>query len=462
MNTKRWIKTIAIVTTILLVGLLISSCTSSSTPQPTTTATSAPAITPTPLTLADTSWQDFPIADFNTVHSSVNGDANEHLILGAISIKPPAQNLDPNLAAFLGRWEGYDYGPPIKKDHKGVLVIQEITPQGGTAYLWASTNLQYPYWVKQIHFRVVPGEVPSIEWQGDVSGHPTGATGLATFEFAVDRTKNVIKGGLNLPSDMSVLDGTVEFNRDQTFYVYQDYAKYLADKRIDAKPYRDQSLTQYGQGYLVYLPDGYEDQPDKSWPLLFFLHGVGDRGDNILLIAKASPFMMIRANHPLPWIIVAPLLNKSTAYASFPQPYMDGVLAEVLKDYRVDQKRIYLTGMSMGGEAAYRFAIHQPNTFAAVAVLTAFDARFNPSAIEQGFVPSTEPLEAIKDLPIWAIHGENDQNIPLSLAQNTIDGLKQAGVNVRFTILANHDHDVWTDTYSDPQFYDWLFQHQRP
>ncbi|HET7377833.1 MAG TPA: prolyl oligopeptidase family serine peptidase, partial [Anaerolineae bacterium] len=397
----------------------------------------------------------------NAVHSLVNGDANENLIFGAIPIKPAAPNLDPNLAAFLGRWEGYDYGPPIAKDHKGVFVVQDISSQGGTAYLWAATNLQYPYWVKQIHFRVVSGAVPTIEWLGDVTGHPSGTTGVFTYTFAIDHSQDAIKGGIGLSSD-SVLSGTIKFTHDQTFYVYQDYAKYLESKRIYAKPYQDQSLTQYGQGYLVYLPEGYENQPDKTWPLIFFLHGVGDRGNNILLIAKASPFMMIRANHPLPSIIVAPLLNTSKTYASFPQPYMAGVLAEVLKDYRVDQKRIYLTGMSMGGEAAYRFAIHQPNTFAAVAILTGFDARFNPGAIEQGFVPSTEPLEALKDLPIWALHGENDQNIPVSLAQNTVDGLKQAGVNVRFTILPNHDHDIWTDTYSDPEFYDWLFQHRRP
>lgn len=142
--------------------------------------------------------------------------------------------------------------------------------------------------------------------------------------------------------------------------------------------------------------------------------------------------------------------------------YMDGVLAEILADYRVDQKRIYVTGLSMGGEATYRFALHQPHTFAAIAALTAFDARFYPDAVRAGYVPSTEPLAGIKDLPVWAIHGADDQVIPLSAAQSTVEALRQAGVNVRFTILENHDHDVWTDTYSDPKFYDWLFQYQRP
>ena len=172
--------------------------------------------------------------------------------------------------------------------------------------------------------------------------------------------------------------------------------------------------------------------------------------------------MMIREKGPLPFIIAAPVLTTSQDYASFPEAYMDGVLAEVQNNYRVDQKRIYVTGLSMGGEATYRFALHQPNTFAAIAPLAGFDARYYPAAAQQGFVTSTVPLERIKDLPVWAIHGADDIVVPLAADQSTVDALKKAGVNVRFSILENHDHDVWTDTYSDPKFYDWLLQYHRP
>ena len=87
------------------------------------------------------------------------------------------------------------------------------------------------------------------------------------------------------------------------------------------------SQLYYGQGYLLYLPEGYEANPKQTWPLIIFLHGSGDRGDNLFLLAKASPFMMIREKGPLPFIIVAPLLSTSQYYASFPENYMDGVLA---------------------------------------------------------------------------------------------------------------------------------------
>ena len=74
--------------------------------------------------------------------------------------KGPAVSAD--LAAFLGRWEGYSYSPPVKKDWKFVLVIQEITAQGGKAFFWGGTNLQYPGWVKEIQFSVVSGAPPAI------------------------------------------------------------------------------------------------------------------------------------------------------------------------------------------------------------------------------------------------------------------------------------------------------------
>ncbi len=92
----------------------------------------------------------------------------------------------------------------------------------------------------------------------------------------------------------------------------------------------------------------------------------------MFLLAKASPFMSIREKGPLPFVIAAPLLSASSDYSSFPEAYLDGVLAEIQADYRVDAKRIYVTGLSMGGEATYRFAVHHPETFAAIAPLSAY------------------------------------------------------------------------------------------
>lgn len=446
MNSKKQMTSVGLIILVVCIVLPgLAGCRSGAAPTPTLTPSPPTAAPIATLTLDETSAEEFVISDFDAVHSPVNGDANQYLIFGNIPVSKPAADLAPDLAVFLGRWEGYDFGPPVKRDYKVVMVIQEITAQGGTAYAWLSTNLQYPVMAEEFHFRVVRGDTPSIEWASPVVG---GGKGIATFTY--DRETDMLRGWLKDPAgnyDARPYDLT----RDQSFYVYKDYVEYLSGKRITSKTYQNSDLERYGAGYLLYLPEGYEDDPEKPWPLLFFLHGYGDRGDNMLLLAKASPFMYIREKEPLPFIIAAPLLSAYQGYSSFPEEYMDGALAEIQADYRVDVKRIYVTGLSMGGEATYRFAVHQPDMFAAIAPLSAYVDSETYSM-----------LRHIKDLPVWAIHGADDTIIPLGRGQQPVDALKEAGGNIRFSILEGHDHDTWTDTYSDPAFYDWLLQYQKP
>jgi hypothetical protein len=139
MNTKRQVTLIGFVILDLCVALIgLAGCRSLSAPEPTQTPVQ-PTVTPTSiptLSLGETSAQDYSITDFDAVHSSINGDANQYLIFGNIPVSKPAADLASDLAVFLGRWEGYDFGPPVKKDRKLVMVIQEMTAQGGTAYAW--------------------------------------------------------------------------------------------------------------------------------------------------------------------------------------------------------------------------------------------------------------------------------------------------------------------------------------
>ena len=342
-----------------------------------------------------------------------------------------------------------------------MLVIQEITNQGGKAYLWGASILQYPFWVKEIQFKVVPGSIPTIEWEADLTGGPNGISGKGTFTLSYDPDKKAIRGGLNLPFGTAI-NGPVQFSRAQTFYVYEDYAKYFASKRIYPKEYKNSELQKYGPGYLLYLPEGHEANPQQEWPLIFLLCGSGERGENAFLLAKNGPWTIIRQKGPLPFIVVAPMLHLSANYRSFPETYLDGALDEILADYRVDQKRIYLTGLSMGGEATYRFALYRPDQFAAIVPMGAFNAKYNPGAVQEGFKPFVLPMERIKDIPVWAIHGADDVIVPLSAATSTVNDLRKAGGNVRFTVLQNHDHDVWTDTYMNPEFYQWLLEHHKP
>jgi len=391
------------------------------------------------LAIEETGASDFT-GDFESLHSPADSTGREYLIFGNLASRPPAADLPSDCAAFLGRWEGYGFGPPVKRDWKYVLVVREISTEGGIAFWWAGTNLQYPAQVKEIDFRFVPGDPAAVEWKSSEDD------GEFVWKFEIDPGSDSIRGWR---TDFSSGDawGPLELDRSRAFRVYRDYTAYLAEKRIHPVAYRDDLLSRYyGTGFLLYLPEGYEEAPDRSWPMIFFLHGTGDRGDNVFLLAKASPLVMIRETGPLPFLIVAPLLGDSAYYYSFPESYLDGVLEQVLADYRVDRTRIYGTGASVGGEALYRYAIHRPELFAAIAPLSAY-------------LESTSGLEQLAGLPIRVIHGADDSVIALAKAQQDVEALRRAGADVSFVVLENRDHDTWTDTYGDPLFYEWLLRY---
>ena len=108
-----------------------------------------------------------------------------------------------------------------------------------------------------------------------------------------------------------------------------------------------------------------------------------------------------------------------TGKGRFPLEYLDGVLAEAQTIYRVDAKRIYVTGLSLGGEATYRFAIAHPDSFAAIAPLCA--------SLEGDQIAL---LDRIRSLPVWAIHGAHAV-VPLAAGQEPVDVLKELGGNIR-------------------------------
>jgi hypothetical protein len=123
------------------------------------------------MTLFDTGVRPFEVVDFAAVHRPVDADGNASLIFGALPITPAATGTAPEVAAFLGRWEGYGYGPPIKRDWRYVVAVTEVTPRDGTAFIWAGTNTQFPSRIEQVHFRVTgTGADTALEWDQTIGG----------------------------------------------------------------------------------------------------------------------------------------------------------------------------------------------------------------------------------------------------------------------------------------------------
>lgn len=197
--------------------------------------------------------------------------------------------------------------------------------------------------------------------------------------------------------------------------------------------------------YLLYLPVDYT-KDDRRWPLVLFLHGAGERGDDVERVKIHGPPKLAAGGKEFPFILVSPLCPKDEWWSPM---VLNTLLDEVQAQYRVDERRIYVTGLSMGGFGTWALAIESPHRFAAIApICGGGDAR----ALFVG---------RIKHLPTWVFHGARDEVVPIEQSQRMVDALTTCGGNVKFTVYPEAGHDAWTQTYENPEFYGWLLAQQR-
>ncbi|MBI3838556.1 MAG: prolyl oligopeptidase family serine peptidase [Planctomycetia bacterium] len=196
--------------------------------------------------------------------------------------------------------------------------------------------------------------------------------------------------------------------------------------------------------YLLYLPIDYEEK--DSWPLLLFLHGAGERGDDLELVKRHGPPKLIEQGKSFPFVVVSPQCPKDSWWPSQPIELIT-LVDEIVAKHKIDQNRIYLTGLSMGGFGTWSLAAYAPERFAAIVPICG-----------GGEVLSTRRLT---HLPVWVFHGAKDQLVPLKRSEEMVEALKKSNSNVKFTIYPEADHDSWTATYDNPELYDWLLQQKR-
>lgn len=197
--------------------------------------------------------------------------------------------------------------------------------------------------------------------------------------------------------------------------------------------------------YLSYVPDGYETDESRKWPLLLFLHGAGERGADLGLVKLHGPPKLIENGRKFPFVVISPQCPQDSRWAA---PALEALIDSIQQRYRIDAKRIYITGLSMGGHATWELALRHPERYAAVIPVCGAG---DPSRADR-----------LRDLPIWAFHGALDDVVPLRGSQDMIDAIKAAGGNARFTIYPHAGHDSWTETYANDEVYSWLLQQRRP
>lgn len=200
--------------------------------------------------------------------------------------------------------------------------------------------------------------------------------------------------------------------------------------------------------YLLYLPKGYEKESEKRWPMMMFLHGAGERGDNLDLVKLHGPAMMVESGKEFPFILISPQCPAGKWWSELEQLlFLEALLDDITAEYNVDVSRVYLTGLSMGGFGTWALAMEQPGRFAAIAPICGGGMKFL--------------AYRLKDVPTWVFHGEDDNVVPLSYSQGMVDALKLAGGDVRFTIYPKTGHDSWRKAYADEGLYEWFLSQQR-
>ena len=197
--------------------------------------------------------------------------------------------------------------------------------------------------------------------------------------------------------------------------------------------------------YWLYLPEGYGEK-DKRWPLMLFLHGAGERGNDLNKVKVHGPPKLVGNKKDFPFIIVSPQCPKDVWWND-KLDVLINLLDEIEASYHVDTDRVYLTGLSMGGFGSWALASKYPDRFAAIAPICGGGMMI--------MVPG------LTDIPIWAFHGAKDKVVPLKESEEMVKMIKARGGNAKLTVYPEAGHDSWTETYNNPDLYDWFLKYRK-
>ncbi len=213
---------------------------------------------------------------------------------------------------------------------------------------------------------------------------------------------------------------------------------------VEKKVYQLQTGVAGGYNYLLHLPEGYTKE--KQYPIVFFLHGAGERGNDHDLLCVHGPFKKIARGETFDAICVAPQCPEGSYWTTETQ-LLKSFIDAICTEWNADMTRVYLTGISMGGFGTWIMAIRYPEFFAAIVPICG------------GGMPWAG--SAIKDLPIWAFHGDADGVVKPENSIDMVNAVNAAGGAAKLTLSPGVGHDSWTETYDNPEVWQWLLEQKK-
>jgi predicted peptidase len=203
--------------------------------------------------------------------------------------------------------------------------------------------------------------------------------------------------------------------------------------------------------YLLYAPSAYGKDPKRRWPLIVFLHWSGERGTDPLQLVDEPLPKTLATTTSFPAVVFSP--QAPATYYSWSDliESVDALVQQIETRYRIDPRRVYLTGLSLGGFGTWRYALQHPTRFAALVPIA--------GGYVQGSSEIPPGICVLRRTPIWAFHGSADTIVYPYQSELLVKALRACGSTVvRLTLFPGVDHfGSWPRAYADSALCKWLF-----
>lgn len=220
--------------------------------------------------------------------------------------------------------------------------------------------------------------------------------------------------------------------------------------------------------YQVFVPDGWTAKRD--WPVVLFLHGSGERGsDNRKQLGQGLPPWLREHGKDFHAVVVIPQAPEGAAWHGEIERMALQALDDSVVEWHGDRRRLYLTGLSMGGYGAWQIAVDHPGRFAAAAIICGGIAQPNDSdRLQVDGIPAAmaDPYAwvaaHIGRLPVWIFNGADDDVVPPTESHRMHAALQARGNEVRYTEFPGVGHVSWPMAYATAELWPWIFAHRLP
>ena len=231
---------------------------------------------------------------------------------------------------------------------------------------------------------------------------------------------------------------------------------------------RTVKIGQEAYNYQVYVPRNWSK--NQKWPVILFLHGAGERGDDGFVQTEVGIGTAIRKyNDRFPAVIVIPQCRKNVWWTDANMELQAlQALEKSIREFKGDRERIYLTGLSMGGYGTWSIAAENPGMFAAFVpicggVVPPKGANL-PDSVNQlvnSHDPYGEVARKIGKTPVWIFHGADDKVVPPDESRKMNEALKTAGGDVKYTEYEKVAHDSWNKAYAEKELMIWMLSKKK-